>query len=208
MSYIDSEEPKEYLGGKDAIELGMLCGSSRSLDRAGALEWFALSAPYRREMRARELFESLGIETFVPMQQLLEETAGGRRKRTLRPAVPNLLFARSTRSQLQAFKTQYPIVQYITRPIDGRNEPIIVPDRQMEDFRRAITKSLDTILYFKPSEIDLSKGKRVRIIGGVLNGVSGTLMKVKGARSRRLVIMLEGLGAVAAEVEPDYIELI
>ena len=169
--------------------------------------WHAMSAPYRREIIARDMFESEGMECFLPMRYVLEGS-GRYCKRELRPAVPSLIFVRASRNRIQEVKQRHGIVQYLTRPESGRNVPITVPDRQMSTFRRAIQNSLDNYIYFRPGELDLSKGKRVRIIGGALNGCEGTFMKVKGVRNRRLVIMLEGLGAVAAEVNPVYIEMI
>lgn len=57
-------------------------------------------------------------------------------------------------------------------------------------------------------ELDLQKGSRVRIHGGKLNGVTGVFMQVQGKRNRRVVVLLEGVMAVAAEVHPDLIEVI
>ncbi len=185
---------------KENVKSGPLCSDKPS--------WYALSAPYRRELQARDLFELEGIEYFLPMRYVLVPLPGGKTKRELRPAVPSLIFAKGTRKEIQEFKDRQGIVQYLCRPEGEKNIPIIVPEYQMETFRKAIENSLNNFLYFRPGEINITKGKRVRIIGGALNGLEGTFMKVKGARSRRLVVMLEGLGAVAAEVNPDYIELI
>lgn len=169
--------------------------------------WHAMSAPYRREIMARDMFESEGMECFLPMRYVMGGS-GRACRRELRPAVPSLIFVRASRSRIREVKQRHGIVQYLTRPESGRNVPITVPDRQMSSFRLAIQNSLDNYIYFRPGELDLSAGRRVRIIGGALNGCEGTFMKVKGVRNRRLVIMLEGLGAVAAEVNPDYIEMI
>lgn len=171
-------------------------------------KWFAMSAPYRREQRARDIFIQAGLECFLPMRYQLVDAGRGKKKRELRPAVPNLIFVKARRDDLQRVKSASGIVQYLTRPDGERNIPITVPDAQMDDFRRAIQHSLDNYIYLSPSEIDIAKGRKVRIIGGQLNGLEGVFMKVKGARSRRLVIMLDGLGAVAAEVNPDFIELL
>ena len=40
------------------------------------------------------------------------------------------------------------------------------------------------------------------------NGVTGVFMQVQGKRNRRVVVLLEGVMAVAAEVHPDLIEVI
>ena len=52
------------------------------------------------------------------------------------------------------------------------------------------------------------KVPRVCIHGGKLDGVKGVFMRVKGKRNRRVVVMLEGIMGISAEVHPDLIEVI
>ena len=87
------------------------------------------------------------------------------------------------------------------------NEPLIVPDKQMNDFIRACSHS-ERPLYFSPGELKLEKGTRVRIIGGPLDSCEGVLMKVSGARSKRLVVSIPGTMNVAVEISPELIEII
>ena len=54
----------------------------------------------------------------------------------------------------------------------------------------------------------MRKGTRVCIHGGKLDGVKGMFMRVKGKRNRRVVVMLEGIMGISAEVHPDLIEVI
>ncbi|MDE6217955.1 MAG: UpxY family transcription antiterminator [Muribaculaceae bacterium] len=207
------EEPEECIVMTNISDLHMIetADSVVAYSDIGAhdrLEWFAISAPFRRELQARDYLQAHGLECFLPMRYQLVDAGYGKKKRELRPAVPSMLFVRSQRAYLQQIKKGQSFIQYLTRPEGSRNVPIVVPEFQMKSFMRAIQNSLDSFLYFRPGEIDLRKGRRVRIIGGQLDGVEGVFMRVKGARTRRLVIMLEGLGAVAAEVSPDYVELI
>ena len=87
-------------------------------------------------------------------------------------------------------------------------EYLVVPDDQMESFIRVSSQYEENISYYNPDELDLRKGRRVRIHGGKLNGVMGVFMQVQGKRNRRVVVLLEGVMAVAAEVHPDLIEVI
>lgn len=170
--------------------------------------WFAMSAPYRRELKASDLLRLEGMEYFLPMHYVQVDSGRGRKTRELRPAVPSLIFIKGSKEDVQSFKQRHGIVQYLTRPVAGRNEPIIVPDRQMDMFIKTVRNSLDNYLFFQPGELNLARGRKIKITAGALKGCEGTFIKVKGARNRRLVIILEGLGAIAAEVDPDYIELI
>ena len=59
------------------------------------------------------------------------------------------------------------------------------------------------------TELNLSKGTRVRITGGDFAGQEGIFLKVKGARDRRVVIEIQGVIALAmATIHPDLIEVI
>lgn len=172
------------------------------------LLWFALSAPYRREKAALELLEKHEIESFLPQAYKIFTDRSGRKVRKLVPVVSNLLFAHTTKEILQDIKLGVPYLQYRTRYEGGKNIPIIVPDYQMNQFMAVCKTHNEQLMFLQPHEIDIAKGSRVRIIGGALDGVEGIFVKVKGVRSKRVVVMLEGITAVAAEVEPQFIEVL
>jgi transcription antitermination factor NusG len=87
-------------------------------------------------------------------------------------------------------------------------EYIVVPDEQMESFMKIASHYEENTVYYKPEEINIRKGTRVCIHGGKFDGVRGVFMRVQGKRNRRVVVMLEGIIAVAAEVHPDLIEIL
>ncbi len=51
-------------------------------------------------------------------------------------------------------------------------------------------------------------GKKIRIVGGVLDSFEGYLLSVKGMRKRRLLIELPSLITAAVEVQPEFIQLV
>lgn len=170
--------------------------------------WFAVSAPHQRELKAQKLLEGYNIETFIPMRyEVVESTKG--KKRILAPAIHNLLFARTSRRLLQQIKTGIPYIQYKTRRENGRNVPIIIPDEQMEQFIAVCSTHDDHLMFLQPEEVNLRKGTRVRILGGAFDGIEGVFVEMKGRRERRVVVLIEGLTAVAtAEITPDLIEVL
>ena len=50
--------------------------------------------------------------------------------------------------------------------------------------------------------------RKIRIVGGPLDGYEGTLQTVRGSKVKRLLVELPGLLSVAVEVEPEYIQLV
>ena len=61
----------------------------------------------------------------------------------------------------------------------------------------------------RPDELQLNKGTYVKIIGGKFDGAKGELLKIKGKRSKRLVVCIPQIMAVAAtHIEPEFIRVI
>ncbi len=177
------------------------------------LSWFVLNAVFGRELRVKELLEIQGIEAFVPMRYLIKMKRG-HKERVLVSAISNFVFIHTTKEILESFKSDlqsqygYP-TYFVTRKIGDRRVIITVPDQQMREFIRIASQLEEDVLYFPPEEIQLEKGDRVRIIGGNLDGLEGTLLKVKGKRSKRVVVSIAGVAAVAAYyISPDLIQVI
>ena len=173
------------------------------------LQWFAMSATFRRELKARALLDDAGIECFIPMKYMAVTKRNGRKAKELVPAVHNLIFVHADKEQIQDIKKDIPWLQWLTRSSDGRNVPIIVPDRDMEQFIQVTRDSNEKLVYLRPDEIDLRKGTPIRILGGPFNGIEGTFIKIQGHRNRRVVVMLKNIiGVAMAEVTPDLIEVL
>ena len=78
----------------------------------------------------------------------------------------------------------------------------------MTNFIKVASHLEEKLTYFKPEEIDIKKGTRVKIHGGIFDGVEGIFMRTEGVRDRRLVVLLDGVMAVSAKVHPDLVEVL
>lgn len=168
--------------------------------------WYAMRAIFRKEMDTKKLLDKEGIRSFIPMCYALA-LKGGKKERVLVPAVTNLIFVHATSTTIKEVKVKTEYLQYI---IDSRSKTkIIVPDNQMKHFIAVASICHEKMIYLKPEEVNLKKGMPVRIIGGPFDGIEGFFMKVKGARTRRVVVLVHGIAAIAtAEIETDLIEVI
>ena len=164
--------------------------------------WYAMSATYHRELRAQSLLDAQSVDSFIPMRQVLcAATARHPARAQLVPVVHNLIFVRTTPAVIRQAKQGIPFLQYLTWKHDGRRHPIVVPDREMERFM-AVCNTLDGHLrYFKPDDVSLDSGTQVRIVGGLFDGQEGVLVRVKGCRSKRVVVMVQGVIAMAIKPE-------
>ena len=168
-----------------------------------------MSAPYRRELIAKDYLDKKGIECFVPMKESLVDRHNGVKRRQLLPAIHNLIFVHTTRERIKTLKQGVNFLQYHTRPQGGKNIPITVPESQMQQFIAICKANNENITYLRPEEIDIKKGSRVRVHGGAFDGTEGYFVKIQGKRNRRVVMLIEGITAVAlTEISTDFIEVI
>lgn len=183
--------------------------STESTDKDSIVSWFAMSAPYRRELKAMDYLQSKGIECFVPMINAIVEKRNGIKQRRQVPAIHNLIFVHSSKAVIQELKRGVDFLQYRTTPKNGKNTPIIVPDKQMQQFMAVTQAANDELTYLRPEEVNISQGTKVRLHGGAFDGTEGIFVKVRGKRNRRVVLLIEGVAAVAmAEISTDFIEVI
>lgn len=85
--------------------------------------------------------------------------------------------------------------------------PLTVPDSQMRSFIAVSGNYEEQIVYLDPAVTALQKGDRVRITGGIFEGVEGVILRVKG--DRRVSVCIKGVMAVATTyVHPSLMEKI
>ena len=166
--------------------------------------WFAMRVTYRREAEVKRLLDAQDIRNYIPMHYV----DAGKGVKTLEPVIRNLIFVHCTQERMTAVNDsgRLPFMQYM---MNGRNGgKIIVPDTQMEQFIAASSHYEEPLKYYPAGELNLSKGQKVKITAGVFQGCEGTFMKVKGMRSRKVVIEVQGVMSVAlVSVPSEFIEI-
>lgn len=169
---------------------------SSLVESSEPIVWYAMSATFGRALKAKDFLESRSVSCFIPMKYEVVSDDKHGKKRQFVPAINNLLFVCTTRSRIQALKSELTYLQYLTRPDGLRRIPIIVPDYQMEQFITVCNTYNDKLVYLNPDEINLDKGTPVKIIGGAFDGIEGTFVKIEGTRNRRVVLLVPGIAAV------------
>ena len=147
------------------------------------------------------------IEVFTPLKWCLVDKQG-KKVREQVPFIRDLLFVHDSRSVLDPIIERTPTLQYRYVRGGGYCEPMVVLDNEMDKFMHAVS-STDNYHYYRPDEITKEKcGRRIRIIGGLLDGYEGNLLKVRGSRIKYLLVELGGLLSVGVEVKSEYIQFI
>ena len=158
--------------------------------------WFAMRATYGRNLMAQRLLEVHKIESFVPMRKRTVKL-GRRIKTDTIPVVRDLIFVLAEREEIQTAKGKIPYLHYITSPVAGRSVPVEVPDEQMQQFMAVCNEMDDNAELLSGEEAHFEVGERVRVTGGAFKGCEGRLVKIEGKRSKRFVVAIEGIIAVA-----------
>lgn len=170
--------------------------------------WWVMRDLKRSNARkpAYKLLEEKKVEFFVPMRWQLV-TRRGKRVREQVPFMQDLLFVHETRFNLDPLVEKTPTLQYRWLH-DTYREPMTVPDTDMERFMLAVNAS-DSPKYYLPEEITPAMcGRRIRIVGGTLDGYEGRLLTIRGSKVRRLLVELPGFLSVGVEISPEYIRFL
>ncbi len=161
--------------------------------------WYAVHTRARHEKRIDLGLQQAGIETFLPLIREVHRWSD-RRKEVAMPLFPCYLFVRilpDPAARLSVLKTPG-VLNFV-----GRWDLLsAVPDQEIEQVRTVIQQR-DR---FFPCPF-LKAGERIRIRGGVLDGVEGILSSHKGASAlvvsveliqRSVSVLIEGYDVEAA----------
>ena len=171
------------------------------------IRWYVMRA-HKSEKKAEErLAAEGGLEYYIPKSYVVRQFHGVKSKRLV-PVIPDMIFVHASQKQIIDFKKANNFLQFVVWNKSTGPEYLTVPENQMRDFIRVSSNPDADAMYLRPDEVNIAQGARVRILGGDLDGVCGVFVKVKGKRNRRLVVLLDGLLAVSADVQPDLIQVI
>ena len=170
--------------------------------------WYVMRV-YKNEKKAEEkLSGEGGLPYFIPKQQTIR-SLHGRKTVFWVPLIPSMVFVHATHQQIVKFKKEvFNELQFVTWKRADEMVYLTVPSVQMDSFIRMCEQKQQSVCFFKPSEIQLERGTKVRIYGGPFDRVEGTFVKVAGRRRKQVVVILLDMLAVSAEIEPEYIEVI
>ena len=192
--------------------------------------WFPMRVTYQREMKVKAELDRLGIECFIPMKYRIAEsrnqgTTELRRgtntiatphsqrenltddtniRRELVPAINNLIFVRSSQERISELKMSNEVLEplryMMDRTASQEHAIMTVGDREMENFMRVASRTDDSVMFLDEETVVGKEGKRVEIMGGAFEGVTGVIRRIK--RCKRVVVELEGIASVAIAFVP------
>ena len=158
------------------------------------LHWYVANT-CRQEKKIKQRLDSMGIENFIPFQQIARKIHGVDKLIEV-PVIPNLVFIHTTFKSCMSLIQEYAFVMRYLRDRETGNF-LIVPDKQMNDFMFLLDFSKEMVEVVNEN---LKKGDKVRVIKGDFAGIEGELIRVKG--HKRVVVRLEGVVSLATAYIP------
>ena len=193
------------------VEYSNIGKSVRYALQSGVRYWFPIRATYHRAQKVYDALVALNdnrMEPYLPTLRRVEyvdESDGP--TITEEPLDRSLLFLRSTLDDFRTLLKSSSPIPGLTPYYDhfhtnehGRNEYLVVPDRQMESFK-IIVESRNQHIIVNQSEVpQFIKGDLVEVVNGPFSGVEGVVMKYK--HQKRVFVQLRGIGSYATAYVP------
>ncbi len=196
--------------------------------------WYLLRYGQISFQKMHSQLESSGLRYFLPSYTAVENRKKGVQVRVERALMFNMMFIYSSLDECVQFVVNNPGVNFMVKPSEEHPSVslnqlapeekkeefcydqatfryvITIPERQMEIFIKAVTnRNTRTIPFMKPTEIDLEKGDKVRIVGGPYDGVEGILESQKGKDGGTVYVhILNFLATRTTEIRPEFIQII
>ena len=170
---------------------------SAPLIAAPPVEWYALHTRARFERRIAKQVQLKHHEAYVPVMRARHRWSD-RYQTVETPIFPGYVFVRATESsdaRMTILQTNgvYAFVSF--NGVIAR-----IADSQINDVRRLETNAIP----WSPYPF-LKAGRRIRIVGGCLDGLEGIFLEERG---RKLVISIEPMQrSIALDIEGYHIEL-
>lgn len=172
------------------------------------IKWYVIGSVTRgRELRIRDELRRDAHECFVPLRYEVKKLKG-KRQRILVPAIKGYIFVRGTLDEVRdAIKFRRDGLFIRKSTFSNREDYLSVSEHDMRNFIAVSEQAGENITYYKPDEIQLQVGDKIRVNGGLYDGREGVILRIKGKRRRQLVVSIPGVIYAAVELEPDLIEL-
>lgn len=159
--------------------------------------WYAVYTASRAEKRVQKQLKEVGIENYLPLQQVVRLWAD-RKRQISTPVIPRIIFVHIAKEAI----AKVIAIRGVAFLLKEGGICVSIPDTQMNLFRQ-MADSANGNIQFAP--LGLLLGDSVRVIQGPLQGLIGKLAKSVTGDSR-VVIRMDGLGYALVTVPSGYIE--
>jgi len=164
-------------------------------------EWYVFRASYGREDIAYNIIVEDGTYCYIAKRY-----NKNRQEKKIQNLLPNIIFVYTTREKAEEYIKHTDSLSFLTyyynhfTEVDGKNPPLVVPRKEMENFIRATASMNEHIMFVNPEQCHYRSGDIVRVTQGIFKGVEGRVARVAG--QTRVVIEVSGIGLISTAYVP------
>lgn len=170
-------------------------------ENATVLYWYAYRVYHNKMKEIKETVVRDGFSYYIPMRPVRKDGTYNMSAEEVfseEPVIPSLIFIHSTKEYMQAIRRNpYSRIGVYCNP--GTDEPSAIPDKEMDIFIFVTSRGCQAM---ESIDVNFTKGDRVRITGGILEGAEGYITRVHG--TKRFVVTIEGVAAIATAFIPRH----
>lgn len=168
--------------------------------------WYIAYVGSRAEKSVRDKLLKKGYEAFAATQWELHVWKNGRRKKVEQPVITQYVFVKVTEQERLQI-VEFPEIHFfLTDKASATNEfgrhcLATVPNAQMEMLMTMLADSENRVQF---ATTGFSIGEEVRVLGWGDN-ITGTIVRLRGDKSRYIGIRIPQLGCAYMEVSPKLL---
>lgn len=158
--------------------------------------WYAIYTKSRAEKKTLTQLQQRGIEVYLPIQKKLRQWSD-RKKWVEMPLFNSYIFVKISEKEYYDVLQTPGVVRYVT--FNGKAAKI--RDEQIEFLKKLLSSEQELEI----SEHQFNVGEKVKVVVGVLHGMTGELVDVKN--SKRFLVRFDQLGrSVILNIPTVYLE--
>lgn len=166
---------------------------------SNGLHWYVAYVRSCQEKKCASDLKKLGVEYFLPVQ-LVKKKYSDRMKWVEQLVLPRMIFIHTDeKTRIRLLDDVYALCSYMAA---GTFKPVIVPDREMNDFRFMLKQGGGKVRVscdlFQP-------GDRVKVVSGPLEGLVCELVSV--GEKRCVAVRLGAIGTATLDISMDDLVL-
>lgn len=160
-------------------------------------QWVALYTNPRAEKATAAYLQSLGYETYLPLQRSLHRWSD-RWKSVEVPLLSSYIFAKIRNTDVVPVRN----LKGVSYIVSWHGQPGIIPDSEIESIRRLMDAAAEVKVM---NDSELKKGAKVRIVEGQFAGMEGTL--ISNCQGGNFGISISGLNfTLVMDIEKSILE--
>jgi transcriptional antiterminator RfaH len=163
---------------------------------AGKRVWYAAYTHFRAEKRVARELSKRGVENFLPLYKTIKQWSD-RKKKVEEVLIRSYIFVHITRKEFLPVLTTSGVMTII----HFSGKPVPIPDWQIQNLKIVVGANVPVTSNIHK----LTKGREVLINRGSLQGLRGTILRVKG--HHKIVISIQALNySLSIDIDPAFVE--